>query len=318
MSTPRFHSPHVILNPRAASGRAQDVWKSVQATVESTLGPVDVRLTDAPNHAAALTREALQTGADLVVAVGGDGTFNEVVNGYLSEGLPLNPNASLAFCPAGTGSDFRRSAGIPRSPLDAVRAVAKAPVRNFDACGLRVTTPDGDAITRYFANVASFGVGGDVCLAAKRNVFTAVNGRAAFLWATAKTLLRYRAKDICLTLDDKDPGPSLRVMQVALGNGAYHGGGMNVCPLASLESGCIDVTVIRETGFLDFLRSIRLLYSGNILSHANCSHYRVNSVKATSNDPVSVEVDGEAVGRLPCTAWVLPGVLSIAGTGIVG
>lgn len=318
MSTTRFRNPRVILNPGAASGRALRLWSSLQPIFESTLGPVDVRFTEAPNHAVALTREAVQGGVDLVIAVGGDGTFNEVVNGYLSGELPINPDASLAFCPAGTGSDYRRSAGIPKSPHAAVRAIAKAPVRKLDACVVRVTTPDGDTLTRYFANVASFGVGGEVCVAAKRNVLTAVNGRAAFLWATAKTLLRYRAKDVCLTLDDEDPGQSLRAMQVALGNGAYHGGGMNVCPLASLESGCIDVTVIRETGFLDFLRSIRLLYSGNILSHANCSHYRVKSVTATSNDHVLVEVDGEAVGRLPCAAWVLPGVLSIAGTRIAG
>lgn len=189
-------------------------------------------------------------------------------------------------------------------------------MRKFDACGVRLTTPEGATNTRYFANVASFGVGGEVCVAAKRNVLTSVNGRAAFLWATAQTLLRYRAKDVSLTFDDKEPGHSLRVMQVALGNGAYHGGGMNVCPLASLESGCIDVTVIRETGFLDFLRSIRLLYSGNILSHANCGNYRVKTFRATSNDRVLVEVDGEALGRLPCTAWVLPGALSIAGARI--
>lgn len=316
MTTPRFRNPCVILNPRAASGKAQRLWSSLRPVVETTLGRVDVRFTEAPNHAAALTQEALEGGADLVVAVGGDGTFNEVVNGYLSEGLPINPDASLAYCPAGTGSDFRRSAGIPRSPHDAVKAIAKAPVRKFDACGVRFATPAGDTNTRYFANVASFGIGGEVSEAAKRNFLTAVNGRAAFLWATATTLLRYRAKDVSLTFDDEEPGQSLRVMQVALGNGAYHGGGMNVCPLASLESGCIDVTVIRETGFLDFLRSTRLLYSGNILSHPNCAHYRVTSVTATSTDRVLLEVDGETVGRLPCAAWVLPGVLSIAGTGV--
>ena len=288
----------------------------MRPVVESTLGPVNVRFTEAPNHATALTRALLQGGADLIVVVGGDGTFNEAVNGYLSRGLPINPDASLAFCPAGTGSDFRRSAGIPRSPHEAVKAMAVAPLRKIDACGVRLTTPDGESTTRYFANVTSFGVGGEVSEAAKCNFLTAVNGRAAFLWATTKTLLRYRAKGVCLSFNDERPERSLRVMQVALGNGAYHGGGMNVCPLASLESGYIDVTVISETGFFDFLRSIPLLYSGNILSHPNCGHYRVKSVAATSSDQVLVEVDGEAIGRLPCSAWVLPGVLSIAGTRI--
>lgn len=316
MSTPRFRDPCVILNPRAASGKALRLWSSLRPTVERTLGPVGVRLTEAPDHATALTKEALQGGADLVIAVGGDGTFNEVVNGYLSQELPINPDASLAFCPAGTCSDFRRSAAIPKSPHDAAKEIATAPVRKFDACGVRVTTPNGETNTRYFANVASFGVGGEVCVAAKHNFLTRVNGRAAFLWATATSLLRYRAKDVSISVDDEEPGQSLRVMQVALGNGAYHGNGMNVCPLASLESGRIDVTVIRETGFLDFLRSIPLLYSGDIHSHPNCGHYRVKSIAVTSTDEVLVEVDGEAFGRLPCTAWVLPGVLSIAGTRI--
>lgn len=316
MSTPRFRDPCVILNPRAASGRALRLWSSLRTTVERTLGPVDVRLTEAPDHATALTKKALQSGADLVVAVGGDGTFNEVVNGYLSQGLPINPDAALAFCPAGTCSDFRRSAAIPESPHDAAKEIANAPVRKFDACGIRVTTPNGGLKTRYFANVASFGIGGEVCVAAKRNFLTRVNGRAAFLWATTRSLLRYQAKDVSISVDDEEPAQSLRVMQVALGNGAYHGNGMNVCPLASLESGCIDVTVITETGFLDFLRSIPLLYSGDIHSHPNCGHYRVTSATATSTDHVLVEVDGEAFGQLPCKAWVLPGVLSIAGTRI--
>ena len=316
MSTPRFHNPRVILNPMAASGKALRLWSSLEPTVEDTLGPVNVRFTEAPDHATALAREALHAGADLILVVGGDGTFNEVVNGYLYGGQPVNPDASLAFCPAGTGSDFRRSAGIPRSPHDAVKAIALLTVRKIDACGFRVTTPDGDTITRYFANVASFGVGGEVCVAAKRNFLTPVHGRAAYLWATAKTLLGYRAKDVCLTLADEAHGKSVRVMQVALGNGAFHGGGMNVCPLASLDSGRIDVTVIRETGFLDFLRSIRLLYSGQILSHPNCAHYREKFVTATSSDHVMVEIDGEPVGKLPCSAWVLPEVLSIAGSGV--
>ncbi|MCY3748503.1 MAG: diacylglycerol kinase family lipid kinase [Chloroflexi bacterium] len=318
MSTPRFRNPCVILNPRAASGKALRLWSNVRTIVESTLGIVDVRFTEAPNHAAALAEQALHGGADLIVVVGGDGTFNEVVNGYLSNGRPINPDASLAFCPAGTGSDFRRSAGIPRSPHDAVRAIAEVPVRKIDACGSRVTTPAGDAITRYFANVASFGIGGQVSVAAKQNFLTPLHGRAAFLWATARTLLRYRARDVCLTLNDQEHGKSLRVMQVALGNGAYHGGGMNVCPLASLESGSIDVTVILETGFLDFLRSIRLLYSGDIHSHPNCAHHRVQSLTAASDDQVSVEVDGEAIGCLPFAAWVLPRALSIAGARLAG
>ncbi len=312
----RFGRPCAILNPRAASGRAGRRWPGLRPIFEAVLGPVDVRFTEAPNHATALAREAIRNGAELVVAVGGDGTFNEVVNGYLSRGSPINPNASLGLCPLGTGGDFKISARIPASPQEAVKAIASNPLRKFDACQVRLAGPDGATVERCFANVTSFGMGGVVSLAAKSNFLTAVDGRAAFLWATAVTFFRFRPTQVRLNLDGEVPGRHVRVLQVAIGNGSHQGGGMNMCPLAELDSGHIDVTVIEQTSIPSFLRSIPLLYSGKIYSHPKCRHYRVRAVEATSDDPVLAEVDGEAIGQLPLAAKVLPGVLSVAGTGI--
>ena len=315
MSERRFRKPCVIVNPKAASGKALRRWLGLQPVFETNVGPADVRITDAPNHATELAREAIRGGADLVVAVGGDGTFNEVVNGYLEKGAPLDPHASLAICPLGTGGDFRRSARIPDSPVKAIERIASLPLRKIDACEIAYSTSSGTTAERYFANVTSFGMGGEVSVAAKRNFLTAISGRAAFLWATALTFFRYRAKDVRLAFDGEPEAWDYRVIQVSVGNGSHQGGGMRVCPLARVDSGTIEVTVIEDTRTLDFLRSLPLLYSGKVYSHPKCHRIEARSMVAVSKETVLIEVDGEAVGQLPVAIAVLPGALSLAGFG---
>ena len=315
MSDRRFRAPCIILNPRAASGKARRQWPSLRSVFEAEIGPVNALFTEAPNHATELAREALEGGSDLVVVVGGDGTLNETLNGYFSDGQPVSPNASLALCPFGTGGDFRRSSGLPKSPREAIAAIASRRAVQIDALSVRLTAPDGSPLQRYCINLASFGLGGEVSVAAKNSFLTSYNGRAAFLWATATTFLRFRGKEVRIAIDRGGPGEPVRIAQVALGNGSYHGGGMCVCPQARLDSGLIEVTVIRETSFLDFLRSIPMLYSGQILSHPKCDHYRAKHLEAFSGETVAVEIDGEAIGSLPLEAEILPSAVKVAGLG---
>ena len=314
MSQRRFLKPTVILNPRAASGKAKRRWQGLKPRLEDALGPVEARFTEAPNHATDLARSALRGGADLIVAIGGDGTFNEVLNGYFEDGRPVSPEASLALCPLGTGGDFRRSAGIPPTLREAVDAIAREPVRRVDACRIVLADSDGGTVERYFANVMSFGMGGTVSVSAKRNFLTGVSGRAAFLWATAVALLRCRAHDVEMKLDEARTVRG-RAIQVALGNGSFQGGGMNVCPLARLDSGLLEVTTIGDVGLIEFLFSLPLLYSGRVYESPKCHHYQATRVTAESPDTVLAEVDGEAVGELPASVEVLPSAVLLAGTG---
>lgn len=309
----RFRAPCVILNPCAASGKARRKWPELRPVLERELGPLKVRFTEAPDHATDLARDALESGADLVVAVGGDGTLNEIVNGYFVDGAAISPDASVALCPMGTGGDFRRCAGIPSSPEDAVKAIARRPTNRIDACWVRLRSHDGVPVERYCLNVTSFGLGGEVSVAAKNSVLAPYSGQAAFLWATAISFLRYRAKPVQLALNGQKRARKFRVMQVALGNGEYQGGGMHVCPRAGMDSGTLEVTVIEEIGYFNFLRSLPLLYSGRVYDHPKCHHFRATAVASNSDTTVAVEVDGEAIGTLPLEAEVLPGAISMAG-----
>lgn len=313
MDERRFRKPCVILNPKAGSGKAKRRWAALRPVLEDQLGPVDARFTERPGHATQLAREALQGGADLVVATGGDGTLNEVVNGYFSDGHPVNANAALALVPLGTGGDFRRSANLPTSPTEAIRAIATSSPRRIDACKVQLQSRDGAAVERYCINLASFGIGGDVAVAGKDSFLTPYSGKAAFLWATAISFLRFRPKPVRMAFDGNPPGDPIGVMEVMIGNGGYTGGGMLPCPLAKLDSGYLEITVVKEVSLFEFLRAVPILYSGRIHDHPECEHYQVRKIAATSEETMLAEVDGEAVGGLPLTAEVLPSAVSFAG-----
>ncbi|MDE0102185.1 MAG: diacylglycerol kinase family lipid kinase [Bryobacterales bacterium] len=315
MAGRRFRKPCVILNPKAASGRALRRWPLLRPLFEESLGATEALFTEAPGHAIDLSRDALRGGADLIVACGGDGTLSEVVNGYLSAGPDSAAAAALGLCPFGTGGDFRRSAGIPRRPREAIGAMASRQTRLVDACRLRLRGHSGSTVERFCINTASFGMGGEVATAAKRSFLSSVSGKGAFLWATGLSFLRYRAKQVQLKVGER-PEQAVRIMQVALGNGTYQGGGMAICPKARLDSGRMEITVVEEVGLLTFLMSLRLLYAGTVYTHPKCHHFRARRVAATSQTKVAIEVDGEAIGTLPLEAEVLPGAVKMAGLDI--
>lgn len=314
MGKRRFCKPCAILNPNAGSGKSLRMWPHLEPIFEEHLGPVDALFTEAPDHATQLTRDAIDGGADLVVAIGGDGTLNEVVNGFLAHDAALSKRAALGLCPIGTGGDFRKSALIPDAADKAIAAIAEREIRHVDACVARFRAYDGTPLERYFVNTASFGMGGEVAVAAKRNFLTRYSGTGAFFWATSVSFLTYRAKRVRLVFDDTQTLEA-SIMDVALGNGQYQGGGLHVCPRARLDSGATDVTVIREAGFFEFLGALPQLYSGRIYSHPKCHPYRARRVVAESDEEVAIQVDGEALGKLPLEVETLPAAVPFAGIG---
>ncbi len=292
-----------VVNPRSAGGATGRRWSGLARALESRVGDVTTRFTERPGHATVLTRELLERGFDRVIAVGGDGTINEVANGFLRDDQPVRPGASLAILPAGTGGDFRRTLGIAgiREALD---VLARGSTRPIDVGRVSYDARDGSRATRYFVNVVSFGMGGEVA-ARSRNWLSPLGGRLAFLWATAVVFFQYQGKTVRLRLDDGAP-EEFTVMNVAVGNGRYHGGGMHVCPRASTDDGLLEVTVIDRLGMIEMVRSLPVLYSENIYVHPKTRHRRARRVTAESAEATSIEVDGEPLGQLPVEITVLP------------
>ncbi len=296
-----------IINPMSAGGRTARVWPAVERKLG--IQRLEVRYTSRPEEATALTRFALKEGFDRVIAVGGDGTINEVVNGFFEHGAPVRPAASLAVLPLGTGGDFRRSLGI-HGLNHAIEVLRDGRVAPLDVGQVRYRAHDGQTRTRYFANLVSFGMGGEVARRAK-NALSRVSGKAAFLYATAEVFLRYRPKTVELFLDGAAQGESHTILNIAIGNGRYHGGGMHVCPKARLDDGLLEVTVIEALGMFELARDVRVLYSDNLYVHSKTKHFHARQVVAEAAAAVSIEVDGEPLGTLPVEISLLPRVLPV-------
>lgn len=301
-----------ILNPKAGGGKVKSRWPEYEAAIRQKLPQLEVRWTERPWHATDITRAALRDGADLILGVGGDGTVHEVVNGFLENDLPIREGSRLGYIPMGTGGDFQRTLKAPGDSVAVAAYLEQGATGLMDVGKVRFSGNAHDGPReRYFANLLSFGMGGDVSVAAKNNVFTGIDGQVAFLWATLKVFFRYGGKSVQLGFDGQPLNPLVDITNVAVGNGQFHGGGMLPCPGASLTDGLLDVTTIERLNWLELIRDIRMLYSGSVYEHPKVRHQQVRKLIAQSPDDTRVEVDGESAGSLPIEISVIPRVIPV-------
>ena len=300
----------VIANPHSASGRTGKRWPRIERLLRERIGELDVRFTEGPGHATNLAVEVLDLGYDRIIGVGGDGTFNEIANGFVENDQPRRPSACLGILPMGTGGDLQRTLGIPPKLEDAVDLLATATPSTIDLGKVTYQTPGGERRTRYFVNVVSFGMGGEVAARAK-NFFGVLGGKAAFFYATLKVFAIYRGRRVELSPDGASDTQRYKVLNVAVGNGLYHGGGMYVCPEARLDDGLLEVTVIEDLSVLTLLKDLSYLYDGNIHAHPKVRHFRAQSLTATSPETTLIEVDGEPLGSLPLEITVVPRLVDV-------
>ena len=299
-----------IVNPAAAGGLAARRWPKIARLLHQRLGPVDSRFTQRRGEAIELAHEALRNRYDLIIAVGGDGTANEIVNGFYRDGRLTQPAARLGFIPIGTGGDLQRTLQVPLDAEQAVQVLADGCPFEIDIGRARLTGYDGAPVERCFVNMLGFGMGGDVAVRAK--AFPRwFGGKTAFLCATLLVFLRYPGKRVRLALDGTAQSDDFLITNIAIGNGRYQGGGMHPCPLAVMNDGMLEVTTIDRLGTFELLRDLPVLYSDDIYKHPKVRHFRARRIRAESGDVTRVEVDGEALGTLPLEIDVLPERLSI-------
>jgi YegS/Rv2252/BmrU family lipid kinase len=299
----------VIVNPKSQGGKLGKRWPELADTIGRAF-PFDEVKTTGPGDATKLAREALKKGAERVVAIGGDGTVNEVVNGFFDDaGKPIAPEASFGLIPYGTGGDFRRTVNLPLATVDAANVIAANRRKKIDVGRLDFTSRDGKKVTRMFANIASFGVSGVVDRMV--NESGKKLGRLSFALATARATWAYKNQRVQLVLDGKDR-IEMTINTVAIANGRYFGGAMMVAPHAELDDGQFDVIAMGDFSFGDLVKSGRRLYKGTHLSMDKVSERRARVVEAQPIDAsaiVELDVDGECPGLLPARFELLPGAL---------
>jgi len=303
-------SAFIVVNPKARNGRTGREWpKLEQAIREEYHAEFHAEFTNAPLHAISLTRGALREGYELIVALGGDGVINEVVNGFFEGGKPVSPDATLGILPFATGSDFVKTVGIPRDFRAAVKHLNGFSVKPCDVGLISSEGIDGQQILRYFINVAECGVGADVVARVNRTT-KGFGGQASFTWSILRTMLFYRNKTISYSVD-KGQEKEAPINNLIVANGRFFGAGLQPAPEAQIDDGLFDVAVIGDIGFVKGVRNLDKFRDGTYLNLPYVTFQRGKSVSARCTEQVLIEADGEVIGKLPATFELLPSAIRL-------
>jgi diacylglycerol kinase (ATP) len=304
--TAPFGPPLLITNPLAGSGRGE-VLRAVSSKLEAQGLEHDVVETRAAGDASRIARDAVAEGRRFVVAVGGDGTVHEVVNGLVDAetGRAHAEGLVLGIIPGGSGCDLARTFGFDRRPEVAARHLLGDTVNNFDVGRVRLTGRDGRPRTVLFANIAEAGYGGMVTDLANR--LPRRVGAARYGIATVAAVARFRLIETTVRLDKHELTEPLSNVIVA--NGQFFGGGMKVAPRALPWDARFNVQA--WTGKpIDVVRAAPALRKGTHTSRPDVREW--NSATVTiEGPPLVVEADGEVLGTTPATFDLLPAALRI-------
>lgn len=299
----------IIRNPVSGGRSARKSWLRARAELESCFGAIEEHETIA-GQTARIASGLCDRGFDLIIAVGGDGTIGDVVDGILSSS---RPQTSFSFIPSGTGCDFARNFNLPKDPRELVRTIASAPVRQIDSGWLRCEADNGDVIERHFANIASLGVSGNIVRSVNRARRGGVlPGPLRFLIHSVREILRYRPPSVRLIIDGEEvfSGP---VTVIAVANGGWFGGGMHVAPSADLADGLFDVAVLGGARTLGVLGLLRKIYSAGHVGDPLVSFHQARTVEVLSVGEGSalIDADGEAPGRIAARFEIRPAALHL-------
>ena len=307
-------SAFVVVNP--ASGTTRRDWRGVEEALSAIYPYMSVAFTRGRGDAAALVTGALREGHHEIVAVGGVGTINEAANGFFDMGVPISPDAVLAFVCCGTGGDFKKALGTTESGVQAAERLRHASVRAIDVGRVSFLSKKGMARSRAFVNIASFGLSGKIVDSVDRATISRLFGSPfAFAFHSALGLLTYRGRTVRLIVDDVYD-QIVKISTVAVANGCCFGGGMQVAPDAKSDDGLFDVVIIADTPKRQMLADMKLIHTGEHLGNPNVRVIRGRKVVAapvaeTRGRAVLIETDGEGVGRLPATFEILPRALNV-------
>lgn len=296
-----------IVNPTAGYRRAPRLWPRLLKSLGEPGARVATWWSQWPGHAEALAARARREGFDRVVAVGGDGTLLEVVNGVWWESRGLLP--SIGVVPFGTGCDYVRSFDLGRSLREKVITALGEATLTVSLGLVRLQGLDGRPRTRVFANVLGLGLDARVIMGFRQQRL-ALPGRTGYFMSGFKEMGRLTSHRITGELDGRPLATAALVM--VLGLGRYFGGGMMITPGASPQAGQFQVVLAQPLNPLEFLTLFPKIYFGKHLDHPRVDAAFAGQVRINADPPAYVEAEGELEGLTPLEAAIIPQALQVA------
>lgn len=285
----------LIVNLIAGQGRCKELFPKVKLELDRRKIDYDLHFTNEPMEAVDVARMGIEAGFSHIVAMGGDGTVNEIANGV------LGTNATLAVIPAGTGNDFIRMLGIPGNPMQAIDTLLNGVARTMD---LGQVEDD-----RCFVN--GLGIGIDAQVARDVLKMERMKGATAYITAAVREVFRFQAFPI--TISTPEEQFELTCLSLGISNGLYAGGGFKLAPRADIDDGLVDLCAIGDYPKLERLFRLPKVRAGKHADWKNVTYRQTNEVTVSSPKKLIAHVDGEPY-RLPgdsFTVRVLPQALRV-------
>jgi len=301
---------HIVVNPVAGTGKAKRVAQSlVQKIRSNSVFDVDVTFTKEKNDAVFITRKAIAEGASMIIAVGGDGTINEVVNGFYIDGNPINPACELGVLNCGTGGGFAKNLFGTKSMEQQIEIIFQPASLTMDLGCITYRDSSGRTVRRLFVNECQTGIGSKVAeiVGKSSKIF---GGTIAFGIAATVQAIVFNPQVVKLEYDN-EPFQEFRLIGLVVGNGQECAGGMKLTPDAKLNDGLFDVLSIFDMNIYRRLLSFSKVYSGKHILAPYCSVKRCKKLKIISDSEITIEADGEVLGNSPFEIEVLPAAISV-------
>ena len=312
-----FGRAHIIINPRAGRGAVERGWPEVRKVLDDAGIDHDVTVTERPGHGVLAARRAVDDGCTFVVAIGGDGTVHEVVNGLMGEEGPRNPAAVLGVVAAGSGCDFVKTFGLPQaSAAAAAHLIGENLWGKIDVGRIRCTGRDGTPHTRWFVNIAEAGIGAEVVDAASR--MPKFLGGSVYRLAALKAIATFKPRSARISMNGRTTRGKHRedetlaelerdgtFSMLVVANGQFFGGGMRVAPRATPGDGLFDVQISHGPRG-EAVKAMQKMFKGEHIPSPHIAEYLATRVTVEGDTEILIEADGEVVGTTPATFDIIP------------
>lgn len=299
----------IIHNPTASSGKSAKRWPEIKALLEQLGIGYEYHATQGPGHATHLAAQAIQGGARRLVAIGGDGTANEVANGIFQQTEVPTTDILLAQIPVGTGNDWGRTIGIPRKWPEAVRAL-QSDKSILQDVGIVDHASTGKPQRHYFVNIGGMGFDAFVGITANEKKAQGKGGVMGYVSALISSLLKWKARPLSYNVDGEAIADE-KVFSLVIGICKYNGGGMKQCPDAIYDDGLLDLTIIQDLPKMKVIRNVPRLFSGTFVKNREVKQYRGREIRLECEPGNPLEVDGEVIGEGPATFSLIPKALRV-------
>lgn len=272
----------IIINPAAGKGESKNYIATIKDKLEQTGLEYQIKISNRVGNVTELAIAGVEEGFNEVIAVGGDGTVIEVLNGI------VGTNTKLGIIPAGTGNDFVRSIGIKHDFLEALQIIIEGNSEEIDV---------GEVNDRFFLNVVSFGIDGEVVKIMEK-IKNVITGPTAYYVASIKAIATYKAVKMSIEIDGREY--NRKAFLVAIGNGKYFGGGMKVTPNADVNNGEFEICIINNISRIALIKLLSKAYDGKHVGQKGVEIFRGKEITIRAiTDNIAVNADGNLIGPAP-------------------